>query len=221
MKRILLFTLMIGLFAVQASAALWEVDKPTALGFTDFTVDAGGYVTDGLSIYDGPNTKVSGPGGPVYGGTGMSGQVGFTANIGSNTEFGDVTANIYNADASGVTGGTYDGISMYVQNDNNSHWSYQLFYEVAGTEYNSGAFVHTVGGGGSAVLTTGAPGGGLDLDDIDVIGFRILGHNMGGADLGEPSNPDTFHTSVVPIPGAVLLGLLGLSAAGIKLRKFA
>ena len=28
-------------------------------------------------------------------------------------------------------------------------------------------------------------------------------------------------SSVVPVPGAVLLGILGLSAAGIKLRKFA
>jgi len=28
-------------------------------------------------------------------------------------------------------------------------------------------------------------------------------------------------TNVVPVPGAVLLGILGLSAAGIKLRKFA
>ena len=28
-------------------------------------------------------------------------------------------------------------------------------------------------------------------------------------------------STVVPVPGAVLLGILGLSAAGIRLRKFA
>ena len=32
---------------------------------------------------------------------------------------------------------------------------------------------------------------------------------------------DNIEFNVVPVPGAVLLGLLGLSAAGIKLRKFA
>ena len=32
MKRILLFTLVIGLFAVQANADMWEVDRNTALG---------------------------------------------------------------------------------------------------------------------------------------------------------------------------------------------
>ena len=33
--------------------------------------------------------------------------------------------------------------------------------------------------------------------------------------------PALDNVSVVPVPGAVLLGLLGLSAAGIKLRKYA
>lgn len=28
------------------------------------------------------------------------------------------------------------------------------------------------------------------------------------------------NVSVVPVPGAILLGMLGLSAVGIKLRKF-
>ncbi len=42
---------------------------------------------------------------------------------------------------------------------------------------------------------------------------------------GDPSNvgwgPALDNVSVVPVPGAVLLGLLGLSAAGVKLRKLA
>lgn len=33
--------------------------------------------------------------------------------------------------------------------------------------------------------------------------------------------PALDNVSVVPVPGAVLLGILGLSAAGVKLRKFA
>ncbi len=31
----------------------------------------------------------------------------------------------------------------------------------------------------------------------------------------------TVSAEVVPVPGAVLLGILGLSAVGVKLRKFA
>ena len=46
-------------------------------------------------------------------------------------------------------------------------------------------------------------------------------------DLGTPGTIDPYAfeldnlTVAVPVPGAVLLGILGLSAAGIKLRKFA
>jgi hypothetical protein len=32
---------------------------------------------------------------------------------------------------------------------------------------------------------------------------------------------DNLAAGVVPVPGAVLLGMLGLSIAGIKLRKYA
>jgi len=35
------------------------------------------------------------------------------------------------------------------------------------------------------------------------------------------SNGGSLDVSVVPVPGAILLGILGLSVAGIKLRKFA
>ena len=34
-------------------------------------------------------------------------------------------------------------------------------------------------------------------------------------------NVDTYENALVPVPGAVLLGILGLGAVGIKLRKFA
>jgi hypothetical protein len=32
---------------------------------------------------------------------------------------------------------------------------------------------------------------------------------------------ETSTLTVVPVPGAILLGILGLSVAGVKLRKFA
>ena len=58
------------------------------------------------------------------------------------------------------------------------------------------------------------------LNHVTNIGFQI-GGNMeepwGGG--SNPSNPDTYHMDVIPVPGAFLLGMLGLSAAGVKLRR--
>jgi hypothetical protein len=226
MKRFLLSTLLIVLFAAQANASLWEVDEATALGFQEFTIGATDFNTDGLAVYNGPVTLVyssTGTAGPFYGGTQMSGAVGFVGTIGDTSAptGGTTQMNIFDS-TPGLTDTTiYDGITMYVQNDNQSHWNYQLFYVAGGVEYNSGAPVHLVDGT-STWLSTGSPIGGLDLDTITKIGFRIFGHNLSSTtDPKEPSNPDTFHTSVVPVPAAVILGMLGLAVAGWKLRKYA
>jgi hypothetical protein len=60
---------------------------------------------------------------------------------------------------------------------------------------------------------------------VEGMGFGALGHfwagsgavvyELGGGSIGGYTNP------VVPVPGAFLLGILGLSVAGIKLRRFA
>ncbi len=234
MKRILLLGLVVGLFAGQASAALWEVDRPTALGFTAQAMLQGTSTLDNLSVYDGPVTKIHGPGPDEFGP--MSGQVGFEAGVVGDVGFpdygGTAVMQISYGGNPGLSGTDYDGISLYIQNDNQSKWSYQLFYTIGGavdlngivtggTEFNSGAFVELPGLHSSTVLSTGALGGGLDLGTISNIGFRIQGNHMGGLDGTYPSYSDDFHTSVVPVPGAVLLGFLGLGAAGLKLRRFA
>lgn len=57
----------------------------------------------------------------------------------------------------------------------------------------------------------------LDFDRIEIRSYGLIG--------GTGAQPFAFEldnlTVAVPIPGAVLLGILGLGAAGLKLRKYA
>ena len=118
----------------------------------------------------------------------------------------------------GLSGLNYDGITAYFQNDNNSTWSVRLFFDIGNTRYWS-TVAALDGFGGSTYLTAGNFGGTLDLSTITDIGFRVSAIMDGSGT--NPSSPDAFHISVVPVPAAVLLGILGLGVAGLKLRKYA
>lgn len=63
------------------------------------------------------------------------------------------------------------------------------------------------------------------LEDGDAYGILLLEPNKLVVSMVVSSPGDWIRVvtegTVVPVPGAVLLGILGLSAAGIKLRKFA
>jgi hypothetical protein len=218
MKRVLIFCVVFGLFAVQANADIWELDKTTALGFTTYTdLDgAGGDSVGSLSVYNGPSTKVFGPGGPNYGAALMSGEVGFVATFEDFAGATTVTARISDGGNAGLSG-EYDGFTAYTQNDNDDIWSVRLFLEDDTGIYFSDW--HDLPGlGGSAYPLVDHA---FDFDDVIDFGFEIKG-DMTGAD-GNPSSPDAFHYSVVPVPGAVLLGILGLGLGmvGMKLRKYA
>lgn len=156
----------------------------------------------------------------AYGVTPMRGAIGFQGSLRDGTG-GDVsaTAEIYADSPTGLSGTGYDGIKAFFANDDDDQWFFELFYVVGGTEYNSG-FVGINGSDAgpphTAYLTAPfASAGYLDLAQITNIGFRVK------IDFGTDGASDTFHVSVVPVPGAVLLGMLGLSAAGLKLRRLA
>jgi hypothetical protein len=53
------------------------------------------------------------------------------------------------------------------------------------------------------------------------ISYLTISCVIEGVDYKWPTMDHFYVGSPVPVPGAVLLGILGLSAAGIKLRKFA
>ena len=62
----------------------------------------------------------------------------------------------------------------------------------------------------------GTPGGISDpsyISGIGIGGSYVVGTGKGGDGL--------VGIAVVPVPGAVLLGMIGLSVAGVKLRKHA
>jgi len=220
MKRFLLFTLVIGLFAVQADAGMWKLDRDTALTLDQYKVDPKGSsdIIGTLTIYDGYD--------PLYGTT-MSGQVGFEGGKEYDDDGDWVITAIVFGDVSLTDTATYDGITSYFQNDNDNYYKVQLFFNIGGSldsdGYISGGTTYSssieqlVGAGGSTYLTVDYSG--LDIDDIDYIGFKVIAEITGGTDY--PSQGDSFHISLVPVPGAILLGMLGLGVAGIKLRKFA
>jgi len=81
--------------------------------------------------------------------------------------------------------------------------------------------VTTYGGGWDIQLAAGEVDGPVDLSvDSTLLDTGELDVAI-GVSIGQDVQLDysTLSANVVPVPGAVLLGMLGLSAAGIKLRK--
>lgn len=211
MKRILSVTLFVAVLAGQASAAMWELDAGTANQFTGVVV--GG--TDFLF-----NFHKTPP--DAYGVSPMRGTIGFQGNLADNPGDGDsfAVAEIFVAPPVGLSGSGFDGITAFFANDNDDQWQFQLFYVDGATEHASAPVLingSVAGGAQTTYLTASQAAGTLDLGDITKIGFRIQ------TDFGTEGASDTFHASLVavPVPGAVLLGFLGLSAAGLKLRRYA
>ncbi len=54
--------------------------------------------------------------------------------------------------------------------------------------------------------------------EFGITGLSLDGYSLGNVGFGLGSGPDSFH--VVPVPAAVLLGMLGFGVAGLKLRKY-
>ena len=205
MKRILLFTLIIMLFAVQANAGPFYLDAPTAQTFTQqVAINANNMLH---VVIDNPGTPGSTTylddgyaGSPADYGDPMQDDVGFLGHVTAGN-----TILIGKAGTDILAG--YDSLVIDIANDNDDTYTYHAWYSTDN--------LSTVIQGASLQLLH-------DTKGVVSVGLIPSGVTNFGFDLTIDSNPsDDFHTSVVPVPGAILLGILGLSVAGLKLRKYA
>ena len=199
----------------------YEMDATTAAGMTQLAISDSAFVSSILVNYlgyVGYNSGLSPD--PLYGDT-MTYAVGFSGHLQDTATLDDsaiITIGLGTLDGTGsISGlsGTHENFLLPISNDNNQLWSFQAYVWVNGasnplvsgwstlaTETQTGLIVSTAG---------------LDYANVSGIGFMIEWKpSLNGGSTG-----DDFHASVVPVPAAVILGILGLGVAGIKLRKYA
>jgi hypothetical protein len=214
----LLWALVVGFFAGQASGSAFTLDKFTAVQLREVSIsdmgalvtvaDSGGivYWTDGtFPKYGVPMQAVVGYLGWLYDSDGDSlasiriGAMGTTA-----------LSSIH-------TAGSYDGFRSFFANDDDDPWSIQLYVDAGGTSYSSG--FTTLAPGTSSVLSLNF-GTTVSFAQVTDLGFEVQGLFGVG---GNPSNPNYFHISAaavpIPVPGAGLLGLLGVGIVGLARRS--
>ena len=146
----------------------------------------------------------------------MLGSVGYIGSLWDKKDSDNIaTIRIHEPGNAGLSG-SYDGFRAFLANDDDDPWGVRLFVTASGvTSYsNSGSFTALPANGNSAWLTTDT---GFNFANVTDFGFDVRG-TFGS---NSPSNPDYFHISAVPVPAGVLLGFLGLGAAGLGLRRLA
>lgn len=206
MKRTILVALVLGVLAGQAFADPFILDVPTARQFTQLNtinqynelhlvIDYSGVPGSATYVDDGYfGTPAD------YGDTPMQFSVGFAGHIvkGNVIWIGKAVDGLGDADSFGID----------IANDNDDAYTYHAWVSYDNLATRSvGAGVIILPDFSSFVSVPVAP-----TAAVTHIGFDLELVNR-------PS--DDFHTSVVPVPAAVLLGFLGLGAAGLKLRRFA
>ena len=208
MKRFLFLSMVLGLFAGQASAAMYQLDAPLARQFTQLSA-----VSTGNDLYlsiDSPGTA----GSTTYVDDGILPDYGETMQLAVGFVGSSLLNNIMTIGTTNPGGlGAYDGFGAWLANDDDDPWDVQLFvsYDGLATKTTSGwttlSGYSPVTGPTMTFLSMGS----IDFSTLTDLGFEVTG----------PRSVDVFHVSVVPVPAAVLLGLLGLGVAGWKLRRFA
>ena len=203
------------------------MDATTAAGMRQLSISAGDL---GSSYYVGYN-----PGDladRVFGayssfGADMNLEVGFTGNLVDNGGGDSAIAQIGLVNLVTPPGGAptysplglsglYDSFLLPISNDDDDIWRYQAYVTVGNTltpTYVSSWTTLTPETETELLVSFSE----IDFSTVTGIGFEIEWKPS----INGYKGSDEYHTSVVPTPTAVLLGILGLGAVGIKLRKYA
>ena len=224
MKRTLFLALVaVAVFSAQASADFYYYLSETKAAEMTFLSTSPG---DTLSLtyigtYPGSNAEYISGTEASYGDT-MTQLVGFSGNLkdtsgdyeaiqtiglGSLNEFGDSLGLVPDE--------TYvDGFQLLIANDNNQGWSYRTYVWEIGNSTRHETEWTTLSNDTQTTLILST--GNIDFHEVCGIGFEVRWTYPDGGSIS-----DDFHTSIVPVPAAVILGVLGLGVVGIKLRKYA
>jgi hypothetical protein len=211
MKGKLIIVLFVAVFCISSSAlgGMYELDYSTATQFTQLNtansgnqlylvIDSPGDAPPASTIYWTHDISLYDEYGPD-----MQLEVGF---VGQLVDSEVMTIGLAGSLPAPPTDGSYDQFGAYFANDDDDDWEVSIYVT---TDVDTYASVFTgIAPGSQMFLSTPIFSG-----TVEEFGFEV---NYAG---GQGS--DNFHISVVPVPGAVLLGMLGLAVAGVKLRKLA
>lgn len=212
-KLAILSLIILVISALPASADMYEMDRDTAALLTvQSHSDAEGTHT---TYYVGYNPGA--PGDLILGSghyaAEMNYAVGFYGNL--QTDYQEDIASVYwgLGPNHGLTG-EYEGFILPISNDNQQVWEFMAYVVTDAGTFRSNPVVSLTG---QQTTTTLALNQAFDFADVLDIGFIV---QFNKATTGEGTNSsDDYHVSVVPVPAAMLLGLLGLGTAGMRLRR--
>jgi len=149
-------------------------------------------------------------------GDGMSGSVGLRGTL-EDLVFGAPFPSLDIGAAANTNGvvtslnalDSFDSLGLHIANDDDDTWEYKLYADIGGSSYRSPAWTSLAQD--TDTHLTLSFGAALAFSGLKDIGFQIRA----------AQDTDVFHASVIPVCGAILLGMLGLGAVGLKLRKYA